>query len=189
MISGAISEHLENFIIKVIVSIIKGSDFLLCGLYGRVLCHFILPLYAGRLCTWAEDEGLTLQPWLAEGQYYRKRWQSCPILKLWGLIFLKSPAIVFDKSIWEAFRERIRDMPWPTFSPLLLFLSIHCRYRAAVLIKRASKTGTATFNNSPPYHPPPESPPSLHLLPSVLLSLVVALSICPCAHPSSYSSC
>lgn len=64
------------------------------------------------LCLWTKDKGLTF---LAEGQYYRKQEQCRPILKLWGLIFLKSPVIVFDKSIWEAFREQIRDAPWPTF--------------------------------------------------------------------------
>lgn len=106
------------------------------------------------LCTWTEDEGLTFLPWLAEGQYYRKRWQSCPILKQWGLIFLKSLVIVFDKSIWEAFRERIRDAPWPTFlssaSSLLYPPHHHHRYWTRVLIKRASKTGAATF--SAPHH-------------------------------------
>lgn len=109
-----VSMHLEIFIIKAIVSIIKGSDFLLSGIYGCLTCLLFFFLC---LCTWAEDEGLTFLPWLAEGQYYRKQWQSCPILKLWGLIFLKSLAIVFDKSIWEAFRERIRDAPCPTFLP------------------------------------------------------------------------
>lgn len=59
--------------------------------------------------------GLTFLMWLAEGQYYRKQERCRPILKLWGLIFLKSLVIVFDKSIWEAFREQIRDAPWPTF--------------------------------------------------------------------------
>lgn len=103
------------------------------------------------LCTWTEDEGLTFLPWLAEGQYYRKRRQSCPILKLWGLIFLKSLAIVFDKSIWEAFRERIRDTPWPSFlPPPPLSLPLRCRYWTRVLIKCTSKRGTATFSNTPP---------------------------------------
>lgn len=95
------------------------------------------------LCSSSEDEGLTFLPWLAEGQYYKRRRQSCPILKQWGLIFLKSLAIVFDKSIWEAFRERIRDVLWPTFP--LLFFPWHHRYWTGVLIRRASKTGTATF--------------------------------------------
>lgn len=119
-----ISMHLEIFITKAIVSIMKGSDFLLSAVYGCLAFWqsslFLFPL---SLCTWTEDEGLTFLPWLAEGQYYRKRWQSCPILKLWGLIFLKSLAIVFDKSIWEAFRERIRDAPWPTFLPPPLSLT------------------------------------------------------------------
>lgn len=93
----------------------KRSDFLLSGIYGYLTCLLFYLFFSLCLCTWTQDEGLTFLPWLAEGQYYRKRWQSCPILKLWGLIFLKSLVIVFDKSIWEAFRERIRDAPWPTF--------------------------------------------------------------------------
>lgn len=131
--------------------IITGSDFLLFGIYIAAWLS-LFPFLC--LCTLTEDEGLTFLPWLAEGQYYRKRWQSCPILKLWGLIFLKSPVIVFDKSIWEAFRERIRDATWPTSPhppPHLFSLPLHRRYWTRVLIKRTSKTGTATF-----------SPPSLH---------------------------
>lgn len=140
------------------------------------------------LCTWTEDEGLTFLPWLAEGQYYRKRWQSCPILKLWGLIFLKSLVIVFDKSIWEAFRERIRDAPWPTFlsPPPLSFTPppqvLDQSFNQACLKDRHS-------NLQPPLLQPPPSRPPLR---SFLLSLVVFLSIClfyfP-IYPSSPFSC
>lgn len=128
------------------------------------------------------------------------RWRSHPILEVWGLIFLKSLVIVFDKSIWGAFRERIRDAPWPAFLPLppSLFLSSppspsssHGR-QTADLITHVSKAGTATFIALlfPPSRPPlrphrrglslspsgasrsPSSPALLHLtvVPSVAVT-------------------
>lgn len=131
------------------------------------------------LCTWTEDEGLTFLPWLAEGQYYRKRRQSCPILKLWGLIFLKSLAIVFDKSIWEAFRERIRDTPWPSFLPPPFSappLQVLDRSFNQVHLKE----GHSNLQQHPSSAPPPPPEPSLSSpVPSLLFSLVVFLSICP----------
>ncbi len=127
------------------------------------------------LCTWTEDEGLTFLPWLAEGQYYRKQWQSCPILKLWGLIFLKSRAIVFDKSIWEAFRERIRDAPCPTFLPPHLSPTPPPQVLDQSFNQACLKDGAQQPSATPPplpepslHHPhDPSSSPWLSLSPSV----------------------
>lgn len=122
------------------------------------------------LCTWTKDKRLTFLMCLAEGQYYRKQERCCPILKLWGLIFLKSLVIVFDKSIWEAFWEQIRDAPWPTFpspsppSPTLPPLILDQSFNQACL-----KVGHGNLQ------PLPSRPP----LRSLFLACVVLLSFCP----------
>ena len=179
------SMHIGILITKAIGSIRKGSHFLLSGIYACLACLFPL-----RLCTWTEDEGFTFLPWLAEGQYYRKRRQSCPILKLWGLIFLKSLAIVFDKSIWEAFRERIRDAPWPTFLPPPLSPTPPPQVLDQSFNHACLKDGHSNLQLHPSSAPPPEpslSPSSPPVL-SFLLSLVVFLSICPFYFPIYPSS-
>lgn len=142
------------------------------------------------LCTWAEDEGLTFLPWLAEGQYYRKRRQSCPILKLWGLIFLKSLAIVFDKSIWEAFRERIRGAPWPTFLPPSLSSAPPPQVLDQSFNQACLKDGRRNLQQHPssahPAVPSPSPKPTLSLslspsVSSIFLSILHLLS--PALYP------
>lgn len=125
------------------------------------------------LCTWTKDKGLTFLMWLSEGQYYRRQERYRPILKLWGLIFLKSLVIVFDKSIWEAFREQIRDATWPTFpspplpSPTLPPPVLDQSFNQAYLKVGHSNLQT-TLPRTLPSWPPPRS---------LFLACVVFLSV------------